>query len=319
MAAPQVASYTTDFLGKAARALGGSAVAPSPRRRPAAARKPEAHRPKPQVAPGTERAPGVVTVNLHGLATALRQAAAFAGTDPTRPLLAMVCIEIGKAELHIASTDTYRLYHAALRAVTHPDDVGQRVLLSATTCRELAKAYGSDRRDVTVTVRAEGLQVGDSATVLAENPSGCYPDWQRFVPTGLYDNQCAVSVENLSAALKVALAIAKHDANRVSLDVDRDGLNVRAEFPQHVAEGHCIVTVPACDTAGAFSLACNGRYLLQYLDEMLAEYKATPDAYGRRRDASGLTVHLSSSSDIAPAYIVGARGAYVLMPMQRGC
>ena len=136
------------------------------------------------------------------LATGLAQVASAAGTDPDRPELTGVLVEVKDGTLRLVATDSYRLAIRDLipdrESLTSPI----RVAVGADPLRQLVNDLSAVERCALSCSPAGGLQVSLDGAVLDLAPSeGDFPDYERVLlgtPTG---HHCVVERRTIEEAI----------------------------------------------------------------------------------------------------------------------
>ena len=209
-------------------------------------------------------APCVVTINGAELGAAIDRVAYAASTDQTRPILTGVHISTdGGSTITMAATDTYRLAEAQVRAARPVAPAGAIIPLRAMNgVRELL--VGDDEVEIAIFERCAVVRMGDRLTVRAPLIEGEFPRYRKMVDAHNAAGHVVLSRDALVGALKQALIVARHDANRVVLSPG-DGMDVRASATD-IGDAHCSIGVLAAENPDACVIGFNARYLLDAIE-----------------------------------------------------
>ena len=141
------------------------------------------------------------TVEAHDLASALDQVLPAVGTDPERPVLTCVLLEVKDGSLRLVATDSYRLVVRDLALANAPETTFRAVVAGATMkrLRGLLDATGPadlEVRDGRLRVTMSDL-VGEGLVVAAE-----YPDYERLLAVDVSSHVLQVERAKLLEALE---------------------------------------------------------------------------------------------------------------------
>ena len=200
-----------------------------------------------------------VTIPANELRTALSQVLVATSTDDSRPELTGALFQIGKKEIVVASTDSYRL--AERKIVTFEDGAeGKTVIVPAAAMQELVRIFFSDSQAKFVTEDAE------LTTRLIE---GVFPDYQQIIPQ---ESRTTVIVnrEKLKKGIKAASLFSKsgiHDVN-IHFSPEKQELTLTAVNNQ---VGENVTKVEAEINGESNNTIFNHRYLLDGLSQVTSE------------------------------------------------
>lgn len=233
------------------------------------------------------------------LLSILRQTLFGASTDETRPILTGLLFEIRGNRLSVVSTDTYRL---CLRTYDFGTEVAEELdaIISRTVLAEvmrLLKANGKEPVEVSIGDNEVEFTIGD-VTLGSRTIEGQFVNYPKVVPTE-FDKKACVDVDALTGALKRAVPIAKHDANRVVLDFTGDALQVTAKSHDF---GTCEETIEGVELEGeSLKVALNSHFV----EDMLGVCGTDMVGVEMREPLDSLVLRPSGDEE----YL------YVLMPM----
>lgn len=244
-------------------------------------------------------ASATLVLEASALGAALARVAAAISREETRYYLNGVMIENAGPDsgggVRLVTTDGHRL-HALQLACTVEGDLPQVIVPAAT----VAILRGLEGEELTLQLAPGGIVATCGAVeVLSKTIDGTFPEWQRVVPPAV-DDPAFPPVRTLAGTVKRLLFFGDDKSSSVSLR-RRDGEIALGASGSNGAAADRL----ACEGAGAWDVAINGRYFLAALEAAGAE-----------------TVAMSVTTPTAPVRLdadggIEAGGAtFIVMPMR---
>ncbi len=238
---------------------------------------------------------------LHEL---ISQTILAASRDETRPILTGVLFRIRPEGLEVAATDTYRLAIRRLDATEAQglDQVEEErdAIVSARCLQEVLRVIDADSDEPATVALGETLVefTAGPIKIASRLIEGQFPPYERVIPAE-YERALLVSRDELQAALRRALVVAREDANRVVFRAAGEILTLTAESPD---VGRVEEELPIELEGEGLEIAFNARYLLDALEAMKSD-----------------RVRMELSGPLNPGVIKGEGDEsflYIQMPMQ---
>lgn len=208
----------------------------------------------PQIKNGTSWSIGSVD-----LKKALQQVVLAASNDDARPILTGVYFHTEKSQLHIASTDSYRL--AEKKVAPLKEQV--KLLVPASAMQDLLRILGDNEEEIVVTHNEQQVlfTVGDIELV-ARLIDGNYPDYQKLIPKD-FSTTATLPKAELANITKVSSLFARESAGSVTLELDEDdGLVSIRSIASQLGEN---TATAKAEVSGSSNITLNSRYILDAL------------------------------------------------------
>lgn len=194
-----------------------------------------------------------------------------AARDDTRPVLTGVLWEINEEKVSLVATDGYRLSVDKLTLSKTELEKETRLILPARSLQEVSKMLGeTGADDFSLEFSKENHQVifkvGD-IEVTSRLIAGEFPPYQQIMPN-TYSSRAVFGKAEILEGVKRASLFARDNANIVKLQMEKDGVVVRAESSQ---VGTSVSKIAATIEGDELMVAFNARYLLDYLASCTSE------------------------------------------------
>lgn len=194
-----------------------------------------------------------------------------AARDDTRPILTGVLWEINEDKVSLVATDGYRLGVDKLILSKTELDKETRLILPARSLQEVSKMLGETGSDDFSLEFDKGNQqvifkVGE-IEVTSRLIAGEFPPYQQIMPN-TYSSRAVFGKGEILEGVKRASLFARDNANIVKLQMEKDGVVVRAESSQ---VGTSVSKIVAEIEGEELTVAFNSRYLLDYLATCTSE------------------------------------------------
>lgn len=194
-----------------------------------------------------------------------------AARDDTRPVLTGVLWEINNEKVSLVATDGYRLGVDRLTLSKTELDKESRIILPARSLQEVSKMLGeTGADDFSLEFNKSKQQVifkVDEVEMTSRLIAGEFPPYQQIMPN-TYSSKASFGKEELLEGVKRASLFARDNANIVKLQMNKEGLLVKAESSQ---VGTSVSKIPLEMEGDEITVAFNARYLLDFLTTSTAE------------------------------------------------
>lgn len=194
-----------------------------------------------------------------------------AARDDTRPVLTGVLWEIDGEKVSLVATDGYRL--SVDRIFLSKTDLEKevRLILPARSLQEISKMLGEtgvgdfslefDKGNQQVIFKVGEIEV--TSRLIA----GEFPPYQQIMPN-TYSSRAVFGKLEILEGVKRASLFARDNANIIKLQMENEGVTVRAESSQI---GTSVSKMVATTEGNGLTVAFNARYLLDYLASCTSE------------------------------------------------
>ena len=188
-----------------------------------------------------------------------------AARDDTRPVLTGVLWEINEEKVALVATEGYRLSVDKLTLSKTELEKESRLILPARSLQEISKMLGETGADDFSLEFDKGNQqvifkVGE-IEVTSRLIAGEFPPYQQIMPN-TYSSRAVFGKVEILEGVKRASLFARDNANIIKLQMEKDGVVVRAESSQ---VGTSVSKISATVEGEELIVAFNARYLLDYL------------------------------------------------------
>ncbi|HSV94844.1 MAG TPA: DNA polymerase III subunit beta [Spirochaetia bacterium] len=188
-----------------------------------------------------------------------------AARDDTRPVLTGVLWEISGDKVSLVATDGYRLSVDKLMLLKTELEKETRLILPSRTLQEISKMLGETGvDDFSLEFNKDNHQVifkVEEIEVSSRLIAGEFPPYQQIMPN-TYSSKAVFGRGEILEGVKRASLFARDNANIVKLQMEKDGVVVRAESSQ---VGTSVTKLSATTEGEEMTVAFNARYLLDYL------------------------------------------------------
>jgi len=194
-----------------------------------------------------------------------------AARDDTRPVLTGVLWEINESKVSLVATDGYRLSVDKLTLSKTDLEKETRLILPARSLQEISRMLGEtgeddfslefDKKNQQVIFKVGEIEVASRLI------AGEFPPYQQIMPN-TYSSRAVFGREEVLEGVKRASLFARDNANIVKLQMEKDGVVVRAESTQ---VGTSVSKITATVEGEELTVAFNARYLLDYLASCTGE------------------------------------------------
>jgi len=194
-----------------------------------------------------------------------------AARDDTRPVLTGVLWEINEEKVSLVATDGYRLSVDKLTLSKTELEKETRLILPARSLQEISKMLGeTGADDFSLEFSKENQQVifkVGEIEVTSRLIAGEFPPYQQIMPN-TYSSRAVFGKAEILEGVKRASLFARDNANIIKLQMEKDGVVVRAESSQI---GTSVSRLTASVEGEELTVAFNARYLLDYLASSTSE------------------------------------------------
>ena len=188
-----------------------------------------------------------------------------AARDDTRPVLTGVLWDINEDKVSLVATDGYRLSVDSLILSKTELEKATRLILPARSLQEVSKMLGeTGADDFSLEFDKSNQQVifkVDDIEVASRLIAGEFPPYQQIMPN-TYSSKAVFGRVEILEGVKRASLFARDNANIVKLQMEKDGIVVKAESTQ---VGTSVSKIKATVDGDELTVAFNARYLLDYL------------------------------------------------------
>jgi DNA polymerase III subunit beta len=194
-----------------------------------------------------------------------------AARDDTRPVLTGVLWEINEDKVSLVATDGYRLSVDKLILSKTELQKETRLILPARSLQEISKMLGEtgvddfslefDKNNQQVIFKVGEIEV------VSRLIAGEFPPYQQIMPN-TYSSRAVFGRGEILEGVKRASLFARDNANIVKLQMEKDGVVVKAESTQ---VGTSVTKLAATTEGEEMTVAFNARYLLDYLASCTSE------------------------------------------------
>ncbi len=194
-----------------------------------------------------------------------------AARDDTRPVLTGVLWEINEDKVSLVATDGYRLSVDKLTLSKTDLEKETKLILPARSLQEISKILGEtgvddfslefDKKNQQVIFKVGEIEV--TSRLIA----GEFPPYQQIMPN-TYSSKAVFGRGEILEGVKRASLFARDNANIIKLQMEKDGVVVRAESSQ---VGTSVSKIAATTEGEDLMVAFNARYLLDYLASCTSE------------------------------------------------
>jgi len=191
----------------------------------------------------------------------------------TRPELGGIFVNLNRAKIHFASTDSFRLTERIISA-SCPKNIS--VIIPRNTAAELIRILSDYEKDISMNIEENQIQFSsDDFDIISRLIDGRYPDYQKVIPSK-FISQALFKKEDLQSNIKLA-GLFSSNINDIGLRVDRKEAVVfsknsdRGEFNSRIKSNFSI------QIEEPFEVLLNYNYLADGLknmpsDDVLFEY-----------------------------------------------
>jgi len=210
------------------------------------------------------------TLSFADLAAAVAQVSFAAATDEARPVLGGILWQFTAKNYQMVATDGYRLACKKVALEKEISSVKKKstFLVPARSLAEVVKL--GDGQQVKVGLTADKNQVVFAfagAQISSRLLEGEFPEYEKIIPQQT-KTKVYVDKQDLLGGIRAASVFAREAANIVVLEVDSEGMKIKADAPQ-IGENQSSVAVK---TEGeAIKIAFNFRFLLDFINAVPAE------------------------------------------------
>ena len=194
-----------------------------------------------------------------------------AARDDTRPVLTGVLWEINENKVSLVATDGYRLSVDKLTLSKTELAKETRLILPARSLQEISKVLGeTGADDFSLEFDKENQQVifkVGEIEVTSRLIAGEFPPYQQIMPN-TYSSRAVFGRGEILEGVKRASLFARDNANIVKLQMEKEGVVVKAESTQ---VGTSVSKIAAKTEGEELTVAFNARYLLDYLATCTSE------------------------------------------------
>jgi DNA polymerase-3 subunit beta len=194
-----------------------------------------------------------------------------AARDDTRPVLTGVLWEINEDKVSLVATDGYRLSVDKLTLSKTELEKETRLILPSRSLQEISKMLGEtgaddfslefDKKNQQVIFKVGEIEVASRLI------AGEFPPYQQIMPN-TYSSRAVFGRVEILEGVKRASLFARDNANIVKLQMEKDGVVVKAESTQ---VGTSVSKIAATVEGEELTVAFNARYLLDYLASCTSE------------------------------------------------
>jgi DNA polymerase-3 subunit beta len=203
------------------------------------------------------------TFPLNKLKEAILRTVFAASSDEMRPVLTGVKTTIKNGKISFIATDGYRL---SIEQTAYPDKQEElETILPAASLLELVRAATDVKADEVGFSIIEGKNqvvfTLPNIQIYTRLIDGEFPNIEKIIPVG-FKTKVIVDKEQFAAAVKTTSLFARGAANIVKINIEKDGVRLRAVTPQLGEEEDF---VEANVSGEEIEIAFNFRFLLDLL------------------------------------------------------
>lgn len=181
--------------------------------------------------------------------------------DESRPVLSGVYCSINNSKLKVAATDSYRLAQYSISQTTQEDI---EIIIPYRTILELIRIVKSDNiKAIEVGITSNEIIFStEDFSLTSQLIEGSYPDYTKIIPDKS-STTITLEKEDLQSALKVASLFSRENANTITMQVEKNNLQIHSEGAQ---VGTNISKVPSKTEGELTNINLNARYLIDALN-----------------------------------------------------
>lgn len=147
--------------------------------------------------------------------------------DETRPVLTGVLFVFKGKNLHLVSTDGFRLSQKTIKLEKEYED--QKIIVPKTILFEISKLGGSEEISFSFNKKDNQIIILSGETIFSSRIiEGEYPDFEKILPKSSVLS-ILIDKEDFEKAIKLASVFARESGNILKLSIKKDSLKVIAE------------------------------------------------------------------------------------------
>lgn len=191
----------------------------------------------------------------------IRQTIFAVAREESNPILTGLLLEVRSGRLNLVATDTHRLAWRSTKLVSAPKEKIS-LIIPNRPLNELQRLLKDGESEVTLHLTENQVAfITESATLVSRVIDGQFPNYEKVVPKEA-ERTIIASTRELVGVLKRVAIVARQNAEKVVLTVDRETLALNAES-QEVGQGSEELSVRL--EGEPLEIAFNVRYLIDAL------------------------------------------------------
>jgi DNA polymerase-3 subunit beta len=192
-------------------------------------------------------------------------------TNPSRPILTGIHIQVNGNQLTFVGTNSYRLSEKSVYA-KKVDSTVEECNIPYQTMAEVSRIFTSSDEDIEITLSKNQVQFSQNGIrLISRLIEGKFPDYHQIVPKSNV-SRAVLSASDLLMAIKRMSLFARENNNTIKFEFLTDG------------QGKVVLTSPATELgSGRTELICtiegdetsislNSSYLIDFLSVVSGEY-----------------------------------------------
>lgn len=214
--------------------------------------------------PKVEKEGTFLVDSLH-LQNGITQTVFAVSLSSSRPILSGIYFHIGKTELTLVATDSYRLSERKVK-IKKVDTTIEEFIVPFQTMAEVARIFTKKDEDVEVVIsKNQVLFSQDNIRLTSRLVEGRFPEYTQIVPKQ-HTSRAEMNVEEFLLGIKRVNLFAKENSYNIRLDISKSGKVVISSNATEIGEGR---TEVECSVEGGdATIALNAQYLIEFLNNI---------------------------------------------------
>lgn len=208
---------------------------------------------------------GSFSIQHEVLQSGIAQTVFAASLSASRPVLSGVYIHLGKNEITMAATDSYRLAERKLK-VQNAESSVEEFIIPFSTMVEVGRIFTKGDKEVEVIIsKNQILFHQDNIRLISRLIEGRFPEYSQIVPKQ-HTSRATLDVQDFLLAIKRVSLFARENSYNIRLEIQQSGKVLISSNVTEIGEGKTEVAGEVKGENGAIAL--NAQYLIDFLNNV---------------------------------------------------